>query len=147
MNRSSEASAACLTTPSQRLSMHSRHMVPPGYTCLVRCSAMNARSPAAQAVWRCRQLCPGCTLYGNNICPNRHSVVNSIDTCRMVAQFIRTVQHKPTYTSRGLCFAAVQQTACDRLANINCTCSTLIAIYYPYQRASAAKMTSVCLYY
>jgi len=42
--------SACLATPSQRLYVHSRHMGPPAYTCLSRCSAMNARPPAAQAL-------------------------------------------------------------------------------------------------
>jgi len=48
------AAAACLTTPSQRLfvHMHSRHMGLPVYTCISRCSAMNARPLAAQAAWQ-----------------------------------------------------------------------------------------------
>jgi len=43
--------SGCLATPSQRLRVHvhRRHMGPPAY--ISRCSAMNARPPAAQAAW------------------------------------------------------------------------------------------------
>ena len=52
--RSPEAPAAAdihsstrLATPSQRLCVHNRHMGPPAYTRLSRCSAIYARPPAA----------------------------------------------------------------------------------------------------